>query len=426
MSKAYTLEEVAKHNTEKDCWIVVNDVVYDVTSFLADHPGGKRVLLKVAGKDASKEFKQFHSDSILQQYGPKLQVGNVGSGSVVSEIESQMPSEDSQKFGNMVPFGDPLWYQGWHSPYYNVSHNRYRAAVRQWVEKELMPYVDEWDEKKTVPYRELLQKSAKAGILGGFLGAIWRKEYCGTFIAGGVKPEEWDAFHGYILNDEFARTGSGTATGWVIGLGIGLPPVVYFGNDQLKEKVIPPVMKGEKIICLAITEPSAGSDVANINTTAKLTEDGKYYIVNGEKKWITNGVWADFFTTAVRTGGSGMEGISVLVVERGPGVTTRQMDCSGLWGSGTTYVTFEDAKVPVENLIGVENAGFMIIVYNFNQERLGLCIQATRFARVCLEEAIKYAHKRKTFGKFLIDHAVIREKIAHMTRFVETTQTLIE
>ncbi len=122
-------------------------------------------------------------------------------------------------------------------------------------------------------------------------------------------------------------------------------------------------MRGEKTICLAITEPYAGSDVAGLRTEAKKTADGKHYILNGEKKWITNGIFSDFFTVAVRTGGPGMGGVSLLLVERNmPGVTTRQMKCTGVWPSGTTYITFEDVKVPVENLVGKENEGFKYIM----------------------------------------------------------------
>lgn len=120
-----------------------------------------------------------------------------------------------------------------------------------------------------------------------------------------------------------------------------------------------PSPSSSQVICLAITEPYAGSDVANLQTTAKLSADGKHYVLNGEKKWITNGVFADFFTVAVRTGGKGAAGLSLLLVERTmPGVTTRQMHCQGVWSSGTTYITFEDVKVPVENRIGNEGEGF--------------------------------------------------------------------
>jgi len=129
----------------------------------------------------------------------------------------------------------------------------------------------------------------------------------------------------------------------------------------------------------------------------------------------------------VRTGGEGMGGISLLLLERGmEGVTTRHMPCSGMWASGTSYVTFEDVRVPVENLIGEENKGFKCIMYNFNHERWGFVVQANRFARCCFEEAFTYAHKRKTFGKRLIDHPVIRAKLAHMTRQIEATHAWLE
>jgi alkylation response protein AidB-like acyl-CoA dehydrogenase len=120
---------------------------------------------------------------------------------------------------------------------------------------------------------------------------------------------------------------------------------MHFGSEGLKDRVVRQCLSGEKIICLAVTEPSAGSDVANLKCTAKKSEDGKHYIVNGEKKWITNGVFADFFTVAVRTGGEGMGGVSLLLIERSEGVKTHQMKCSGVWPSGTTYITFEDVKV---------------------------------------------------------------------------------
>jgi len=210
------------------------------------------------------------------------------------------------------------------------------------------------------------------------------------------------------------------------GYGIGLPPVVKFGGKELKDRIVPGITQGDKRICLCITEPDAGSDVANLTCEAKKTEDGKFFIVNGEKKWITNGIWSDYFTVAVRTGGPGMGGISVLLIERGPGVTTREMDCQGVHSSGTTYITFEDVKVPVENLIGKENAGFKVIMTNFNHERLGIIIQCTRFSRVLYEEAMKYANKRKTFGKKLIEHPVIRMKLAQMARQVEATHNWLE
>jgi len=177
---------------------------------------------------------------------------------------------------------------------------------------------------------------------------------------------------------------------------------------------------------LTLPQPTAGSDVANLKTTAKKTEDGKHYIVNGEKKWITNGVFADFFCTAVRTGSPGAGGVSLLLIERSEGVTTKQMQCQGVWASGTTYVTFENVKVPVEHLIGRENSGFRYIMHNFNPERIGSASGAISASRLLLEESMRYAFKRKTFGKRLIDHPVIRLKLAHMARQVESVQAWLE
>jgi len=184
-------------------------------------------------------------------------------------------------------------------------------------------------------------------------------------------------------------------------------------------------LRGTQFICLAITEPSGGSDVANLRTTAK--DEGDHYLLNGEKKWITNGIFSDFFTVACRTGGPGMGGVSLLLVEKNmPGVTTRKMKCSGVWCSGTTFIAFDDVKVPKENLIGKENKGFQYIMENFNHERFALCAMSNRFSRVCLEESLKFANKRKTFGKTLIQHPVIRWKIAEMVRMIESTHNWLE
>ncbi|KAJ3307011.1 hypothetical protein HDV03_003338 [Kappamyces sp. JEL0829] len=428
---SFTAAQVAAHNKESDVWIIVHGKVYDVTPFLNEHPGGKKILVKVAGQDATKQFDNFHNKAILDKWGPALYKGDVGSDAVAKPEEPEEPLqglEEGDAFGDGIPFGDPYWYSDWHCPFYNESHRRVRAVVRQWVEKNAMPFCHEWDEKKELP-KEVFISAAKAGILQAICGHVDTK-YFEVELPGNVAPEKarWDNFHEFVVCDELSRTGSGGFLwGLIGGLGIGLPPVVNFGSDYLKDKVVKDCLAGRKHICLAITEPSGGSDVANLVTEAKKSSCGKYYVLNGEKKWITNGIFADYFTVACRTGGPGMGGVSLLLVEKTmPGVKTRHMPCSGVWASGTTYVAFEDVKVPVENIIGQENKGFKCIMYNFNHERMGICIQATRFARVCYEDSIKYAHKRKTFGKKLIDHPVIRNKLAHMARKIEATHAWME
>lgn len=245
------------------------------------------------------------------------------------------------------------------SPYYNDTHVALREEVRAWVDAEIEPNVTEWDEAKKVP-DSIYKEMGERGYLAGLMGLHEYPKHLTQKYPKCVPVEKWDAFHELIVTDELSRAGSGGLV-WNLlgGFGIGCPPVVKYGKKPLIDRILPGILAGDKRICLAITEPDAGSDVANLTCEAKLTEDGKHYIVNGEKKWITNGIWSDYFSTAVRTGGPGAAGVSMLLIEReAGGVSTRQMNCQGVWSSGTSYITFEDVKVPVENLIGKENQGF--------------------------------------------------------------------
>eukprot|EP00457_Paulinella_chromatophora_P003753 gb/GEZN01003761.1/.p1 GENE.gb/GEZN01003761.1/~~gb/GEZN01003761.1/.p1 ORF type:complete len:546 (+),score=78.53 gb/GEZN01003761.1/:46-1683(+) len=432
------VEELASHNNEESAWIAIRGFVYDVTKFVKFHPGGRLVLLRFAGTECTQDYDQHHNDLVLYKYHKKFVIGTYDDGKPVKKNKlttalgpmAKMMLADPNLlpiFGDLEPFSDPTWYQGWSSPYYNDSHRLFRKYMRHFVDTEVIPNVHKWDEAKALP-PDFLQKCAKMG-LGPLMmgGKHFPKEYATYPLPNGIKAEDLDCFHELIMLDEMARCASGGITwGLAGGLLIGLPPVLQKGNPDLRERVGRSCLAGEKRICLAVTEPWGGSDVANLHTSAKKTPCGKFYIVNGEKKWITNGVTSDFFTTAVRTGGKGMGGVSLLLIERGPGVTTRQMNCSGVWASGTTYITFENVRVPVENLLGKENNGFKYIMNNFNHERWSIVVQANRFARVCLEESLKFAQRRRTFGKLLIDQPVIREKIAEMGRRVMATHAALE
>lgn len=336
-------------------------------------------------------------------------------------MKKMMEGMNTEHFGDLLPFGDPAWYQSYNSPYYNNTHRELRKYFREYVEANFMDNVDDWDEAGAIP-KEVYLEAGKTGALALCIGRPWPTKYFGP-CPWGYEP---DYFHELIMLDELCRTGSaGFIWGLAGGTTIGLPPVYHRATDEVKERVVGPCLRGESVICLAITEPTAGSDVANLKTTAE--DAGDHYILNGEKKWITNGVFADFFSVACRTGGQGAKGLSFLLVEKTmPGVTTRKMKCSGVWASGTTYITFEDVKVPKGNLIGKEGKGFNYIMENFNHERFGICAMSSRFARVCLEESIKFANKRKTFGKKLIEHPVIRLKIAEMARQIEATHNWLE
>jgi acyl-CoA dehydrogenase len=180
------------------------------------------------------------------------------------------------------------------------------------------------------------------------------------------------------------------------GVCFGVPPILKFGTKELQERFLPDLLLGKKRTCIAITEPGAGSDVANIQTTAVKSADGKHYIINGQKKWITNGVWADYSSMAVRTGGPGAAGLSMVVVPlKGyPGVTLRRMKVQGQVSGGTTFIELDDVKVPVDNLIGEEGMGMRYVMTNFNHERQwispslhttddSLCSRSSRSDHLC-------------------------------------------
>ena len=297
------------------------------------------------------------------------------------------------------------------SLYYDESHEAFRDTERRFVEREISPFVDEWDEAGGFP-RELYKKAADVGILG--LG--YPEEYGGS---------PCDQFHRIVLSQELARSGAGGVSASLMSHTIGSPPILAVGPQAMKERVLPQVLSGEKISALAITEPSGGSDVAQLKTTAR--REGDHYIVNGSKMFITSGVRADFYTVAVRTGGPGASGVSLLLIERGmEGFTQQPLRKMGWWASDTAQLFFDDVKVPVENLIGEENKGFRYVMLNFNSERLGMAASCTAYSRVCLEESIAWARERKVFGGRLADQQVVRHKIVDMAMKVNATQAWLE
>jgi acyl-CoA dehydrogenase len=188
--------------------------------------------------------------------------------------------------------------------------------------------------------------------------------------------------------------------------------------------VLPAILKGEKISALAITEPGGGSDVAHLRTSARL--EGNEYVVNGEKAFITSGMRADYYSVAVRTGGPGAAGVSLLVIERDRGGFTRApLKKMGWWCSDTAMLRFEDVRVPAANLVGEENAGFRAIMQNFNAERLGMAAAAVGFAQACLDDAVAWARQRKTFGQRLVEHQAIRHKLIDMQTRVHAARAML-
>jgi acyl-CoA dehydrogenase len=226
-----------------------------------------------------------------------------------------------------------------------------------------------------------------------------------------------------------SRSGlAGPSGSLTTGMSFGVPPILKFGDQQLQERFLPELLTGKKRTCIAITEPSAGSDVANIQTTAVKSECGKYYVVNGQKKWITNGIWSEYSSMAVRTGGNGPGGLSMLVVPlKGySGVSMRRLKVGGQVSAGTTFIELDDVRVPVENLIGQEGQGMKYIMTNFNHERLSIAIGATRQARVALSTAFEYVMKREAFGKPLVEQPVVRHRLAKAGAELESQWAWVE
>ena len=299
------------------------------------------------------------------------------------------------------------------SPHYDESHESVCDTVRAFVSREITPHVDEWEAAGELP-RALHRKAAAAGLLG----LNYPEEFGGTGTA-------FNLFHGLVQTEELARPGAGGICASLMTHGIGLPPILAMGSDALKHRIAPAVLAGEKIICLGITEPGGGSDVANLKTKAE--RKGASYVVNGAKTLITSGMRADYITLAVRTGGPGIGGVSLLLVETDrPGVSRTALAKMGWHSSDTATIHFDDVEVPTENLIGPENGGFAGIMRNFNGERLGMSQQANAFARICFEDALDWARQRETFGKPLVTNQVIRHKLADMVRRIQATQAWID
>ena len=292
--------------------------------------------------------------------------------------------------------------------YFGRAHQMVRRSVKEFVNKEIVPYVDDWEETGAFP-RELYKKAGDVGLLG--IG--YPEEFGGT---------PGDIFFQIAAWEEIMRCGSGGVAAGLGSLNIALPPILRLGTQEQKTRFIAPVLSGDKIAALAITEPGGGSDVAGLQTTAVLEEDE--YVVNGSKTFITSGCRADQITCAVRTGGPGTQGISLLVIESNTSgySVSEKLKKTGWWASDTAQIFFDDCRVAAENLIGQENQGFYGIMENFQAERLQLAVIANMTSQIALEESIDYARRREAFGKPISGFQTIRHKIVDMATLIEVSR----
>ena len=280
----------------------------------------------------------------------------------------------------------------------------------EFVRREVAPHLQEWEDAGSIP-RELHRSAARQGLLG----LAFPEEVGG---GGGDLVDTVDLAEGMFAE--------GASSGLMAGLftaGIALPHIVASGDQALIDAFVRPTLAGERIGSLAITEPGGGSDVAGIRTTAR--RDGDHYVVNGAKTFITSGVRADFVTTAVRTGGPGHAGVSLLVVEAGtPGFTVdRALAKMGWHCSDTAELSYVNARVPVSNLVGREGAGFQQIAEQFVVERIALAVHAYGIAARSLALTAAYCRDRETFGRPLVANQVVRHQLVEMHRQVEVART---
>lgn len=293
--------------------------------------------------------------------------------------------------------------------YFNETHQQVRQTVRKFISSHVLPHIQDWEEAGEFP-RELYRLAGDDGLLGiGFPENL-----------GGTG--EGDVFLKVAVSEELMRSTSGGLVASLGSLDIGLPPVAKWARPEVRDRIVPPVLRGEKIAALAITEPGGGSDVASLRTRA--VRDGDHYVVNGSKTFITSGHRADYYTVAVRTGGEGHGGISLLLIDRDtPGFSTGgKLKKMGWWASDTAELFFEDCRVPADRLIGAENAGFIAIMSNFLQERLMLTIMAYMTAQIALEESLQYSQQRQAFGRSIDRFQVNRHKLVDMATQIDVAR----
>lgn len=298
---------------------------------------------------------------------------------------------------------------------YTEEHEMFRKALRKMLDKEAYPYFEQWEKDRDIP-REFWLKLGK----NGFLCPMVSEEYGGLALDFGYSA---------ILTEELERVGAGLASGISLHSDIVTPYIEAYGTTAQKEKCLPKSVTGEYISAIAMTEPGAGSDLAGIQTTAK--KDGEFYILNGEKTFITNGIHADYVVVVCKTdpqASPAYKGVSLLIVESGtPGFKRgKKLDKIGMHSADTGELIFEDVRVPAENLLGEENRGFYYLMEKLQQERLIVSIETQIEAECCLKLTVDYVKERKAFGSRIADFQNTQFKLAEMATEIDLGRTYVD
>eukprot|EP00924_Labyrinthula_sp_SR-Ha-C_P002308 maker-scaffold_16-snap-gene-0.41-mRNA-1 protein AED:0.02 eAED:0.02 QI:82/1/1/1/1/1/3/45/532 len=436
MSKDFSRAEVAKHNKDDDCWVIIDNKVYDVTRFAPLHPGGERLLKEYGGQDVTEDFFGLHRLEVLEKYESKLCIGKI----------EGTKDRKRESFGDVstVPYAEPYFWQHKPSPYYNDSHIRYRANLRKFIRDEVVEYAEDIETNHKQVDLAFREKLGQFGIYAATIGPGDHWDYVPDLpilTGANMQPKDFDMFHEMITLEELARCQCpGFSDGIIGGRNISVPTLLNFGfphNEEMRKSIVKGALLGSIGTCLAITEPFVGSDVASLRTRGeKITENGEdFYVINGVKKWITEGRHCRYFITAFRTGGKGAGGVSLIIIDRErfkknsrgeEAIQTKQIKTSYSSGAATSYIIFEDVKVPAKNLLCPENQGFPAVMHNFNQERWGICVGNVARCRVMVKECFQWAQQRTVFGKKLISQPVIQDKLAEMVSRVESCYTWLE
>ena len=295
--------------------------------------------------------------------------------------------------------------------YFTKEHEMFRESLRDFLNKEVKGNIDNWESEQKIP-REIWKKMGDQG----FLGLTYPEKYGGFDL---------DFFFEVILFEEMSKMNSG---GFVITQQVvqsmSSPYILKYGSDFLKEKYLPGIVSGDLIGCIGITEPDAGSDVKNIKTRAE--DKGDHYLINGSKTYITNGVYGDFVITVCKTNpNAGTKGISLIVVDlNSEGINRTKIDKLGWHSSDTAEISFDNVKVPKDNLIGEEGKGFYYLMNGLQLERLIFVPSCIGAMELAISESIKYMKERKSFGQTIDQFQVLRHKIATLSAQIESVKVL--
>jgi len=298
------------------------------------------------------------------------------------------------------------------SPFETEERAAFRKTLRDFVAAEITPHVNDWDEAGAVP-AELHERVGALGVWGFGIDEKY----------GGLGFD--DCFMRAAYAEEFAMCGAGGVSAAINGRSISIEPLHRLASDGIKDRVVADIVAGRKGSSLGVTEPSGGSDVANLKTTAR--RDGNHFVLNGSKTFITGGMNSDYFVIPARTGGSGLEGISLFFVEADtPGFSRSALPRKmGWWCSDQATLYLDDVRLPAENMMGEEDRGFIAVMENFNLERVSLIAGMLGMMKLCMADSIAWAQERETFGKKMIRHQVIRHKIADMSARIDAVEAYL-